>query len=356
MKAARFYGQGDIRIDEVPEPIAKHGQVLVDVAWCGICGSDLHEYLIGPVILPTPERPNLITGVHIPLTLGHELCGTVRDPPSSSRFKNGDQVMVNPLVECKSCLACKSGSTQCCAQLGIIGGSTGFGGFGQVVAVDEDKIMLLPPGIPLDFAAVVEPLAVVQHAIKVSGIDHWKDKDVLVVGGGPVGFAMLLCLRAWGAEKVVVSEPAALRKQQCSGFARAVIDPMKEDVGVRCRELTGGKGIDVVFDCAGVAMALQSAIGAMRFESLYVMVAVWEGLINVPCWPFLGKHITMKGSLVYDDSAMQEVMSLIVEGKLNGWREMVTGRIGLDGIVGDGFRELIDHKEKHIKILVNPQA
>jgi (R,R)-butanediol dehydrogenase/meso-butanediol dehydrogenase/diacetyl reductase len=149
------------------------------------------------------------------------------------------------------------------------------GGFGEVVAVEEH--MLYPLGeIPLEYAAVIEPLAVVQHAVVESGITRWKDKTVLVLGGGPIGFALLLVLRAHGATNVVVSEPASLRRQQVSEYAQAVIDPTKEHVGDKCRELTDGRGVDVVFDCAGVPIALEAGCDAIKNSGLYMMVAVWE--------------------------------------------------------------------------------
>lgn len=276
MKAARYYGKGDIRVDNVEEPQPGPGQLLIDVEWCGICGSDLHEYLIGPTALPTKEHPNSISGHSSPITLGHELCGKVRSPPSGSKFKDGDEVMIDPRVLCHSCLPCKSGKSHACQNLGYIGGTTGFGGFGEKVVASEECLYPLPPEIPLDHAAVLEPLVIVHHAIKVSGINDFKDKDVLVLGGGPIGFALLLCLKAAGANKVLVSEPAATRRNQVAEFCNAVINPFEEDVEKRCMDLTDGKGAEIVFDCAGVPRALESAVNAMQFEGLYMMVAVWE--------------------------------------------------------------------------------
>ena len=136
---------------------------------------------------------------------------------------------------------------------------------------------LYPLGnIPLEYAAVIEPLAVVHHAVKESGIKDWKDKTVLVLGGGPIGFALLLDLKAHGATNVIVSEPATIRREQVSEFAQAVIDPTKENVGDKCREVTGGDGVDVVFDCAGVPVGLEAGYDAIRSRGLYMMVAVWE--------------------------------------------------------------------------------
>lgn len=237
--------------------------------------------------------------------------------------------MVDPRVLCNACLACKAGISHCCSKLGYIGGSTGFGGFGETVVVDEGKLYLLPPQIPLEYAAVLEPLVIVHHAMKVSRITDWRDKDVLVLGGGPIGFALLLCLKAAGAKNVIVSEPTALRREQVSHFCHTVINPSEENVPQRCSELTDDRGVEVVFDCAGAPRALPGALDALQFEGLYMMVAVWEQdvscrrlytrhilmeQITIPCWQFLAKHITMKGTLIFDDRAMSEVIQMIVDG------------------------------------------
>ncbi|KAI5367652.1 putative GroES-like superfamily, alcohol dehydrogenase-like, NAD(P)-binding domain superfamily [Septoria linicola] len=355
IKAARYYGQHDIRIDRVEEPKPGDGQVIVDVEWCGICGSDLHEYIMGPSIaLPTKDRP-AANGVHIPVTLGHELCGRVRGAPPGSRLKDGDAVMVDPRVTCHSCLPCKAGQSYCCSKLGYVGGNTGFGGYGETVVVDEDSLHVLPPQVPLEYAAVIEPLVIVNHAIKVSGVTNWKDRDVLVLGGGPIGFALLLILKALGACQVMVSEPTSTRRAQVSDFARTTINPLEDNVAQRIHELTDGRGVEVVFDCAGVPAGLESGMDALRHHGLYMMVAVWEKPITIPCWKFLAKHITMKGTLIFGDGDIEEVIDMMATGKLEGYERMVTGRIALDDIVEQGFEELLNNKDAHIKILVRPR-
>lgn len=273
MRVARFHGKGDIRVEDIPEPEVSDGRVHVDVEWCGICGSDLHEYLMGPLLMPA--KPHPLTGVQIPLTMGHELCGRVRNPPEGSQFKEGEAVMIDPRILCHACIACKSGLTQCCQRLGYMGGSQ-TGGYGERVAVEERQLYSLGDKIPLEYAAVIEPLAVVHHAIKETGIVDWKDKNVLVLGGGPIGFALVLLLRAHGAINIIVSEPAEIRRNQVAEFSKTIINPMKENVGEVCRSHTENRGVDVVFDCAGVPIGLEAGFEALCLEGLFIEVAIFE--------------------------------------------------------------------------------
>ncbi|KAF2093006.1 GroES-like protein [Rhizodiscina lignyota] len=351
MRAARFYNQGDIRVEEVPEPRLSDGKVLVDVEWCGICGSDLHDFTMGPFMLPT--KPHRVTGETIPLAQGHEFCGRVRNPPDGSKLKDGEAVMVDPRMLCRECMACKSGKTACCQRLGYIGGATN-GGYAERVVVEERS--LYPLGnIPLEYAAVIEPLAVVHHAVKESAIQDWNDKSVLVLGGGPIGFALVLLLRAHGASNITVSEPASIRREQVAEFAKNVINPINENVGDVCRSFTNGKGVDVVFDCAGVPIALEAGFDALGFGGLFIEVAVWEKPMTIPSLKLLAKHITLKGVFIFNTEDFQEVMQWMAEGRIKGYEKMVTARIGLDDIVDKGFKELVNNKDSHIKILVNPR-
>ena len=189
--------------------------------------------------------------------------------------------MIDPRITCNSCSPCSNQKSYCCSTLGYVGGTTGFGGFGETVCIDEERLHLLPPEIPLEYAAVIEPLVVVNHAVKVSEITDWKDRAVLVIGGGPIGFALLLILKAVGANRVIVSEPTETRRQQVKEFASATINPIEENVAEKVGSLTEGRGVEVVFDCAGVPAGLKSGMEAIREHGLYVMVAVWEQPVSL---------------------------------------------------------------------------
>ena len=170
MKAARYYGQGDIRIDDVPEPTPGPGQVQVAVDWCGICGSDLHEFLEGPIFIPPKGSPHPITGAEIPIVMGHEFAGVVSGVGAGvSGIAEGDRVAVEPYYVCGECAACAAGRYNICRKLGFIGLSGFEGGFSETTVVDQKWIHQLGD-LPTDVGALVEPLAVAYHAVRLSGL------------------------------------------------------------------------------------------------------------------------------------------------------------------------------------------
>jgi threonine dehydrogenase-like Zn-dependent dehydrogenase len=212
------------------------------------------------------------------VTMGHEFCGRVIQAPadSSSNLKVGQAVMVDPRLCCGSCTNCQALNTNGCAKWGFLGLSGFGGGLSEAVAVDASMCHVLPESVPLDLAALIEPLAVAQHAAACTRVQDWSKESVLCIGGGPVAIAVAMILRARGVGKVFISEPTVRRREHAVEICHAVIDPVKEDVGERCRSLTDGAGVSVVFDCAGVQVGLEAGMDALRFGGVYVNVAGWE--------------------------------------------------------------------------------
>lgn len=277
MKAARFYAAGDVRVEEVSEPTISDDTALLDVEWCGICGSDLHEYIAGPMVIPKQERPHHVTGEHLPVIMGHEFCGRVAQLPNhySGSMTIGQPVMVDPRIVCRSCGPCKDIGTLYCKHLGFVGLMGWGGGLSEKVAVRLDMCYPLREDIDLRLTALIEPLAVARHAVRVSGFNDFRQLSVLVLGGGPIGQSVAIDLQSMGVGQVIVSEPAEVRRKQVAKLATHVIDARSEDVPARCLELTGG-GVDVVFDCAGVPPAMKAAFMALKIAGTYVNVAGWE--------------------------------------------------------------------------------
>jgi (R,R)-butanediol dehydrogenase/meso-butanediol dehydrogenase/diacetyl reductase len=353
VKAARFHGPGDIRIDDVPEPKVGPGQVKVDVDWCGICGTDLHEYLEGPIFIPPKGSPNTLTGEEMPVVMGHEFAGVVSEVGSGvTNVKEGDKVAVEPYDVCGECSACKIGRYNICRKLGFVGLDGQQGGFAEQCVVDARWAHPLGD-IPTDLGALVEPLAVAYHAVRLSGV---KPGDTAAVfGSGPIGLVTTAALKAAGASKVFVVEPAAVRKAKAPGAgADEVLDPTQVDVPEAIRDLTGGAGADVAFECAGIDAVLESAVGSVRPGGTVVNVAIWGHSASFAVNSLVFSEINLIGTLAYCGDHPATIG--LLQDKLVDATQFITGRIALDDLVGKGFRELIDNKEENVKILVSPRG
>jgi (R,R)-butanediol dehydrogenase/meso-butanediol dehydrogenase/diacetyl reductase len=358
MKAARFYGPGDIRIDDVPEPATRPDTVKVEVEWCGICGTDLHEYLEGPIFAPPPDAPHPLTGETIPICLGHEFAGVVvevgadvadvADVADGPRV--GDRVAVEPYIVCGRCDACQQGRYNVCATLGFVGLSGRGGGFSKYVVAEPRWIHSLGD-LGTDVGALVEPLAVAYHAVRLSGARP--GHTALVFGAGPIGLVTTAAVRARGVEQIVVVEPAAVRKAKAPvAGADHVLDPTSVDVTEAVFELTDGRGADVSFECAGIDAVLATAIRSTRAGGTCVNVAIWGHEAKVAMNDLVFREVSVLGSLAYANDHPATI-EMIASGAVDPF-QFITGRIALDDIVAKGFEELINHKEENVKILVRP--
>ena len=201
-------------------------------------------------------------------------------------MKEGDAVMVDPHFTCEVCTACKANRDHLCDKMGFIGssGSSGGGGLSEFVAVDGKMLHLVPPTMRLEDAAVIEPLTVAHHGIKVSAVDfETTNPAILIVGGGPIGVAMALTLRAHGAKRILLSEPARRRRDFAADIVDLIIDPSAQNVGDKCRDATDGIGVDLVFDCAGTRRGSESAFDAIRYGGKFVNIAMWASEVQ---WSF----------------------------------------------------------------------
>ena len=236
MKAAVYHGRGDVRVEERLEPQVRAGTLKVKVDWCGICGTDLHEYEEGPIFVPAPGSPHPITGETLPLILGHEFAGTITElGPEVSGFKVGQRVAIDPILASDDDDECRRGDLHPCRKPGFQGLSGAGGGFSSFVVARAERTHDLGD-LGTDIGAMVEPLAVAFHAVRESGI---RPGDTAVVyGAGPIGQAAVLCLRAAGAGTVIVVDPAAARQE----MARQ----LKADLVYRsARDRRGGRGAAV---------------------------------------------------------------------------------------------------------------
>ena len=292
------------------------------------------------------------------MTIGHEFAGTVLELGKGvTDFKVGQKVAVQPTIYCGECGACKVGAENACPNGGFVGLSGGGGGMSEEVCVPSRAVFALPEGIDLDVGALVEPLAVAWHAVSASSIKDEKTPKCLVLGGGPIGLAVVQVLIARGAHTVICAEVAKKRQDFAKDFgAHYVLDPTKEDVVAKSKELCGGvNGPDIVFDCAGVPLSIKTACQAVRSRGCVINVAIWEKEIPFnPNW-LTFREAWYKSILGYQAEDYRGVIDALAKGTLKP-AAMITSKIKLQDLVDEGYMKLINEKEKHVKILVDVRA
>jgi (R,R)-butanediol dehydrogenase/meso-butanediol dehydrogenase/diacetyl reductase len=331
MKAARFYGKEDLRIEEVPEPSPGPGQVKLRNAFSGLCGSDLHFFFY-PEALPFDlNEPHPLTGATLPQILGHEFAGTVVEVGDGvTDVRVGDRGAVFPMVaSCGVCLACRRGRRFSCRMMGSLGATAEGGGLSEYTTFDASLFHRLPDGMDLRLGALVEPMAVGWHAVAHSGIRD--GQTALVAGAGPIGIAAWFALRARGVEKVVVSEPSQDRRAVLAALGATVVDPASEDLAEMVADLTNGDGVDVAVDAAGAAAALTSAVASLTPGGRVVVVALHEHPVQLPLTGVMMAETEIVGSVGYTPAEFDEVIAAMAAGVYDttGWVQDVP----LDGVV-----------------------
>jgi len=260
-------------------------------------------------------------------------------------------VAVEPYWVCGKCPACETGRYNICRSIGFVGLSGDRGGFAERCVVDSRWIHPLGD-LPTDIGALVEPLAVGYHAVRLSGLRP--GGTAAVFGAGPIGLVTTAALKAAGAGKVIVVEPAAARKAKApAAGADTVLDPNETNVPDAIRDLTGGAGADVAFECAGVDAVLASAVGSVRPGGTVVNVAIWGHSASFAVNELVFSEINLIGTLAYCEDHPATI-GLLQDKKVDA-TQFITGRIALDDLVSKGFTELIENKEENVKILVTPK-
>lgn len=248
VKAIRYHGNKDIRYEDVPVVTElMEGQVRLKPAWCGICGTDVHEYSHGPFVSYSKESPHPLTGHHRPIIFGHEFSGVVTEVhPSVTSHKIGDAVAVEGLLTDDSCEQCKNKRRNACDQTAFLGLSTSPGGLCEDIVIPAFICHILPPHVGLDAGALVEPLSVAWHGVTQSGIQP--GDSAIIFGAGPIGLALILCLRARGITTILASEPSLARHAQATKIgATHCFNPLTDDVVKGAKDLCDGYVIIVLF-------------------------------------------------------------------------------------------------------------
>jgi (R,R)-butanediol dehydrogenase / meso-butanediol dehydrogenase / diacetyl reductase len=351
VRAAIWSRARDVRLVERDIPTPGSAEVVIEVAYCGICGSDVHEYVDGPHAIPVGS-PHPESGAVAPIVLGHEFCGTVVAVGArATRVRVGDRVAVEPNYRCGRCRRCLAGEYNICQHFGFAG-LMGDGGAAEFTAIPEYMVHRLPESVSLEQAAVFEPAAVALHSFRRGGVTP-TDK-IVVIGLGPIGLLIVMLAAQAGVRRIAAVDVAP-HKLDLAGELGAtdVIDAGSGmDVAQQVRDSTGGEGADVTFEAVGSERTLRTGLNSTRKGGRVVLIGL-AGTVSIDAFALVNNEQSIIASVGYRD-VYPELIRLVAEGGLDLTR-IVTSIIGLDDVVSQGFEALLSGKEE-IKILARPQA
>lgn len=347
MKAARWYGAKDIRVEQADIPTPNDNQVKIAVKFTGICGSDLHEYTHGPQLIPY-DAPYPLNGHQGVTTLGHEFSGIVEEVGKDvTGFKKGDRVVVEPIFRNPESPFIERGEYNLAEPLGFVG-LTANGAFAKYVVVEDYMVHHIPDNVSFEQGAIVEPAAVAAYALEQSGMKM--GDTIFVSGAGPIGLLTVQVAVAAGASQIFVSDlsESRLKKAKEVGATHA-FNPMEVDIPAKIRELTG-IGADIFIDAAGVQASYDSGIKSLRNGGTAVLVALFAKNVSHDALDQALRELTIKGIIGYRN-IFPQVIAMISSGRLPV-EKLVTSTISLDEIVDKGFEALVSSPSE-VKILVD---
>lgn len=306
MKKTIYHGIRNISVEEVPDPVPGNKEVVVKVKYCGICGSDLHEYLHGPF----PESP-----------FGHEACGTISALGDDvTGYAVGDRVCT------------------------IIPGA-----YAEKVVCPEANLLKIPDDMEWKRAAVLEPLSGAAYAIDRG---HVKPADtVFIAGAGTVGLMVLLGLKAMGVKTVYMSDVLENRREMALALGAAQVwNPAEIKVPAKIREVTNGRGVDVAIEAVGIEATLKDCLASARYQGTVIVQGIFTERAAVHMLGFVARETTMIGT---NSINAQLAMKWLETGEIAP-EKIITDIIPLDDIAEKGFDVLASKSDTAIKILVEP--
>lgn len=317
-----------------PEPRLSPTDIKLKVAFSGICGSDLHLFVM-------KEAP-----IKLPQVLGHEFCGEVVEVGSGvTSFKIGDKAVGIIDPSCGTCDLCRQGDFTLCERKAMFERS---GSFADLIVAPANQMFAVPPETPDDEGAVIEPVSVAVHAIRRSRLAL--GENVVVLGGGPLGLLIMMLARQAGADKVILVEPAPSRRKLAAQLGADMAlepGPAVEDA---VSKATVGKGAEVVFEVSGNVGAFAQAGNLLRKQGRLVLVAAFE-VETLPLSPFttLIKELEVIATFWANALDFQRAIKLVASRKLDV-RPLISARVGLED-AQRAFDGLVKDKNSQIKVL-----
>lgn len=339
MKAAVFKGIGELAVEDVAEPEAGPGDLVIEVAVCGICGSDLHVY----------EHGSFVESGQV---MGHEFAGRVIVAGDDVEgLEVGDRVTASPIVPCGECVRCQEGRFNLCALAWTTGIAYGRpGAFAERLhipnAVAGQNVFKLPDNVGDEAGSTAEPLAVAVHAARL--VDGLQGATALVLGLGTIGQQVVQVLKAYGAGRVLGVDISELRLDAARQFGAEVVDGVD---GVAAA--LDGSEVDVVFECSGVPALASAALKLVKGGGTIVVLALYDAEISFNPTALVQQEIKLQGSIAYTSDDFAEAVRLLSSGEAQAG-PLITQREPL-AAVSAAFGVQLE-KDRSLKVLVTPNA
>ena len=350
MKALVYHGNRDLRLQDWPDPSPEPGEALLRVDYCGICATDIEEYLYGPAFI-AGEEPNPVTGKKMPMVTGHEITATVMEVNApNAAVAPGDRVVINGVLTCGTCYWCTSGEPTQCLGMAAVGFGID-GGLAERLVWRSDQLVKIPIELSSEEAALTEPTSVAIHAVKRS--DAGPGDRVVVLGVGTVGLLAMQAAKAFGATVYAVdTRQMSLDLAEELG-ADQVLDASSGDTAETISTLTGGVGADIVIDTAGAESVPEQAVRMVRRGGLVVVVAIYTSTPRFDFNSLVSTEVSMTGSLAYTQADVEDAVRLISSGEIRT-RQLVTEIVGLDDVLETAFPRMLAPTKDVFRILVKP--
>lgn len=302
MQASLYQGNRKLTISKCVEVPPKKSEVKIKISYCGICGTDLHIY-----------HGNMDSRVNIPHIMGHECSGVVSEIGEEVKdVKIGDKVVVRPLRSCGKCAACLAGDSHICYNLDFLGIETN-GAMQSYWTVPAETIHKIPDNMSLKYGALIEPLAVVCHDVRISGLV--KGEKVVIIGGGPIGILAALVAKNVGAD-VLISEINEYRVNFAKKLGLNTINPKELDIEEYVNEWTGGAGADVVFEVSASKAGASIMTKLLRARGRIVAIGIYSNPPEVDLKQFFLRELKLFGARVYEIEDYENAIQLASTGEL----------------------------------------
>jgi L-iditol 2-dehydrogenase len=287
MKALLLSQYRNLQITDLPQPTPNADEVLIRVAACGICGSDVHGY-------------DGSSGRRIPpIVMGHEAAGRIASVGTSVKsLVEGDRVTFDSTIYCGECKHCLRGHMNLCDRRQVLGVSCGdyrrAGAFAEFVAVPARVVHRLPDSLPFSEAAMLEAVAVAIHAVSLADITP--GNSALVIGAGTIGLLTMQALRAAGCERVMIADVDATRLKLAESLGASIVLSTQSDLVSQVLQLTAGTGIDVVIECVGRTETVTASIDSVCKGGTVVLVGNISPEVALPLQKVVTRQIRLQGS------------------------------------------------------------